>query len=49
MELVVTLRKDVEDALEGKQLFEQLQAQLSNVPDIKFSSHVIERDLNNVE
>lgn len=49
MELVVTLRKEVEDALEGKNLLEQLKALLTGVDGIKFNSHVIERDLGNVE
>lgn len=49
MELVVTLRKEVEDSLEGKHIFEQLKARLADVEGIKYNSHVIERDLENVE
>lgn len=49
MELVVTMRKDVEDALDGKNLFEQLKQLLIGVADIRYSSHVIERDLEDVD
>lgn len=40
MDLVITLRKEVEDRDEGRQLYETVKTLLAARPDIKITGHV---------
>ncbi len=40
MQLVITLRKDVEDRDEGEAVFELVKTRLADRPDVKVTGHV---------
>ncbi|MBA7623566.1 hypothetical protein ES703_30963 [subsurface metagenome] len=40
MQLVITLRREVEDRDQGEQLFELVKQKLQDKPDIKVTGHV---------
>lgn len=40
MKLVVTLRKDVEDAVEGLAIYELVKQRLSDHPEVETAGHV---------
>ena len=40
MQLVITLRREVEDAEEGKRIYEVVKTQLESRPDIKITGHI---------
>ncbi len=48
MDLVITLRKEVEDREEGRQIFELVKERLKDREDIQIRGHVTNR-LNNEE
>lgn len=40
MELIITLRKKVDEPIEGEQIFEMVKQRLADRPDVKVTGHI---------